>query len=461
MYNSPPFWEHGVFLQPQHFQLAHVQSVRRLAQGMALINPWLWGVRRLVINEEALGHDIFEVVRLELLLPSGDWALVLDNADLASRAFRDLWTNPESPLSISLGLAPLREQGANVIRVQDATKAPEQYRFTASLTPDVTADLYGDGPEAEVSTMRYNLRLCIGPQEGSDLWKMPLARLVRDGERVLLDEHFAPPCVDINAVPVLHRLVRDVRDLLISRSKQLEEYKIVAGDAGLSSLSSLHGITLFSILGVFCRNVPELEAYLAAPSMHPWPVYRALCRLVGELSVFSASLSPLGETSQGERVLPAYDHEHLYECFRSAWTIISRLVDTLVVGPAFSFVLEPREGGKFLGTVMPKSALANMYAYWLLLRTAHQEGLLVHVQTMGKLASSDDMRGLVGQALPGIRLMYAEQPPAGLPRRSDTLYFMIDQNDPLWQKVLQEGDVAFTLPVRPDDLLAQIVVIQR
>ena len=38
---------------------------------------------------------------------------------------------------------------------------------------------------------------------------------------------------------------------------------------------------------------------------------------------------------------------------------------------------------------------------------------------------------------------------------------MIDQNDPLWQKVLQEGEVAFMLPSRPDDLLAQLTVIQR
>ena len=119
MYNSPPFWEHGVFLQPQHFQLSHVQQLRRLAQGMALMNPWLWGVRRVAVNEDALANDIFEVVSLELLLPSGAWVVVPDNAALAPRAFRDAWTNPESPLTISLGLAPLREQGGNVARVDD------------------------------------------------------------------------------------------------------------------------------------------------------------------------------------------------------------------------------------------------------------------------------------------------------------------------------------------------------
>jgi len=461
VYTSTPFWEHGAFLQPQHFQLNHLQQLHGLAQGLALVHPWLWGVRKLVINEEALGNDLFEVVNLELLLPSGAWALVPDNAHLAPRAFREAWTNPESPLQVSLGISPVREQGGNVVRLEDPTQAPEQYRFLAALNPDLVPDLYGDGPEAEVYTLRYNLRLCFGQDEGRDLWKMPLARLVLDGERVHLDTRFAPPCVDINAVPVLHRLVRDVRDSLVSRSKLLEEYKIVAGDAGLSDVSSLHGITLFSILGVLSRNAPELESFLQAPSIHPWPVYRALCRLVGELSVFSANLSPLGETPQGERALPPYDHEHLYACFSSACTIISRLVDTLVVGPAFTFMLDPLPGTPLLGTVMPQSARGNMYSYWLLLRTSQREGLAARVQTMGKLAPSADMQGIIGQALPGIRLLYTEQPPAGLPRRNDTLYFMIDQNDPLWQKVLQQGEVAFMLANRPDDMLAQLTVIQR
>ena len=456
MYNSPPLWEHGVFLQPQHFQLSHLQALRRLASSLALINPWLWGVRSFSVNEDALANGTFEVVSLDLLLPSGDWALVPDNSDIAPRSFHEVWTHPESPLVVFVGLAPFKEQGDNVSREEQ-----EHVRYKARGTPDVYPDLYGDGPSAEVMTMRYNLRLCFGPEEGQNLWKIPIARLVRDGDRVHTDANFVPPMVDIHGATSLHRLVRDVRDSLVSRAKQLEEYKIVAGDAKTSEVSSLHGITLFSILGVLARNAPVFEGFLQAPSVHPWPVYQALCTLVGELSVFSATLSPLGEVVGGERALPPYDHEHLFSCFSSAATIIARLDDTLVVGPAFTFLLDPLEGTNLLHTVMPQSARANTYAYWLLLRTAHRDDLASRVQTMGKLAPSADMRGIMGQALPGIRLFYTEQPPAGLPRRSDTLYFMIDQNDPLWQKVMEEGEVAFMLPGKPDDMLAQLTVIQR
>lgn len=460
MYDSPLFWEHGLFLQPQHFQLAGRQRLSALTRMASLLNPYLWGVRRLAVNEDALNNGVFEVTRLELLLRSGEWALLPANATLPPRSFLADWTAPEEPLSVSLALAEFREQGGNVLRTDDPSGAPETFRYTAPLTPETVPDLMGDGPEADVGTLRYNLRLCLSDSDCPDLPRIPLARLIRDGERIRLDASFTPPCVDIHAVPELRRLLHDVRDTLLSRSRQLEEYKIIAGDAGVSGVSSLHGITLFSILGVLSRNAPELEQILNAPSVHPWPVYRALCRLVGELSVFSASLSALGETRQGTRALPPYDHENPQNCFRAACGIIARLVDTFVIGPAFTFTLEAQDRPDHLCAAMPQNARAGAYAYWLLVRTAHTDGLAERMEHLAKLAPSENIDSIVAQALPGVRLRHAAQPPAGLPLRTDTLYFTIDQNDPLWHKIMQQGNVALMLPRPPEDLSVVLAVIQ-
>ena len=461
MYDNPLFWEHGLFLQPQHFQLAHRQQLATLTRMVSLLNPYLWGVRRLAVNEEALNNGTFEVTQLELLLHSGEWAVLPVNATLPPRSFLASWTTPEEPLPVWLALAGFREQGNNVLRTDAPADAPETVRYTAPLAPETIPDLMGDGPEADVGTLRYNLRLCFSPDDCPDLPRLPLARLVRDGERVRLDASFTPPCVDVNAVPELRRLLHDVRDTLLSRSRQLEEYKIIAGDAGVSGVSSLHGITLFSVLGVLSRNAPELEQFLDAPSIHPWPVYRALCRLVGELSVFSATLSALGETPQGTRALPPYDHENLQHCFRAACDIIARLVDTFVIGPAFTFPLETQGRADHLGTVMPQSARTGVYTYWLLVRTSHAEGLAERMERLAKLAPTENLDGIVAQALPGVRLRRSAQPPAGLPLRGDTLYFTIDQNDPLWRKIMQQGNLALMLPSPPEDLSVVLAVIQR
>ncbi|MDR1934307.1 MAG: type VI secretion system baseplate subunit TssK [Candidatus Accumulibacter sp.] len=459
MDNRLLFWEQGVFLQPQHFQIAQRQQADARALFGALLQPHCWGVFRLKINEDALAAEIFEITELGLLLKDGEWMDYPGNATLAPRPFRAAWQNPEAPLAVHVGLAPFREEGDNVFPTDEPETAPDVYRFTTPLSADPAPDLHGQGAAADVRALRFRLRLCFDDEMQGSLLRIPVARLVRSGERVRLDSHFTPPVVDIQAAGVLVNMLRDVRDVLLSRARQLEEFKLAGGDASSSEVSSLYGITLFCVLGAISRHVPELDQLLLAPRMHPWPVFVALCRMVGELSVFSATLSPLGEVRQGPRALPAYDHKELYECFSAACGIVTRLVDSLVVGPDFAFVLEARDG--FLCTQMPQSARNNSYGYWLLLRSHAAPDLAERARAFGKLAPQPEMANIVARALPGIRLVHADTPPVGLPRRKDTAYFMVDQADPLWEQGLQHGEIAFFLPDAPPDLWVQLTVIRR
>jgi type VI secretion system protein ImpJ len=415
---------------------------------------------RLEINEKALDGEQFEIAALSLLLPEGDWIDFPGNATLAPRPFRAAWQNPEAPLPIFLGVAPFRTEGNNVFQTDDPESAPDGYRFTTPLTPDLVADFHGSGPKADVRTLRYRLRLCFGDEMRNAILRIPVARLILDGERVRLDHAILPPLLDIHAAPALANLLRDVRDVLLSRARQLEEFKMVGGEIakGQNSATSLYAVTLFSILGVISRNVPELDQLLAAPRAHPWFAFLLLARLVGEISIFSPTLTPLGETPQGERAVPPYDHAHPYECFAAAASVITRLVDSLVVGPDFSLTLEARDG--LWHTLIPRSARNNSYSYWLLLRS-QTEALASKAAAFGKLAPSKKLPDIVARALPGIRLAHADAPPVGLPRRKDTAYLQIDQSDPLWEKTLQDGEISFFLPDAPPDLWAQLTIIRK
>lgn len=460
MNDNPIFWEHGVFLQPQHFQLEYIQHIRRAAAAMALLNPYLWGVRRLEVNENAISNGVFEVVSMELLLPSGEWVSFPGNAWLPPRSFGQAWTNPETPLTVYVGIAEFKDGGGNAVKAASPETTAENFRYAAPLEPDSVPDYYCGGPDMDVSTLRYNMRLCFGDDEGGALWKMPLARLIRDGERVRVDERMAPPCVDIAAVPVLHRFVHDVSDTLLSRNRHLEDYKIVTNDGSWQGVQS-NGAVLISILGLLGRSIPELNRWLHAPCAHPWEVYGCLCRIAGELSVFAPDMSPLGETSHGGRIIPAYDHTDLYGCFSAVSRVIIRLVDTLVMGPQYIFDLEQSGAPGVFSAVMPRSALsAGSYDYWLLLRSARVKELL-SASAVGKLAPAAEMQDVVTQALPGVRLRRSDQPPMGLPRRGDMLYFRIDSNDPLWRRLEQDGEISYTLPGAPDDLRVQVAVIER
>ncbi len=459
MHNNPLLWEQGLFLQPQHFQLEHRHLQQNLAQAYALLHPWLWGIRALEVNDIALNTQMLEITRLDMRCPDGTLATFPGNATLAPRSFREVWTTPECPLMVYAGLAPFREEGGNAFGTDDPESAPAHCRYTAPLEPEQIPDLYGGGPAADVRTMRLRLRLLFNDEgAGENVLRIPLLRLKLEGARVLADSAYIPPCLELGASPLLQRMARDVRDTLLARCKQLEEYKVTPSDSSFSAISSMQGMTLFSILGVLSRNAPELEQWLEAPHAHPWQIYLLLCRLVGELSVFSSGLSPLGESTQGGRALPLYDHEALFDCFQAARDIIVRLVNTLVIGPAYTFILENNNG--ILRTTLPQEACAPGYAYWLLLRSQHTDALHDSITQLAKLAPESMLHTVVTQALPGVRMRKEEQPPAGLPRRKDTVYLRIDTGDTLWQQILSSRTLAFTLPESPDDLLAQLTLIQ-
>ncbi len=427
---------------------------------MALLNPYLWGVRRLEVNENAISNGVFEVVSMELLLPSGEWVSLPGSGWLPPRAFGQAWTNPEAPLTVYVGLAEFREAGGNVIRAASPDEAPENFRYAAPLEPDAVPDYYCDGPAMDVSTLRYNMRLCFGEDEGGALWKMPLARLVRDGERVRFDERMAPPCVDIAASPALRHIVRDVLDTLQSRSRHLDDYKISTGDDDWQGVQS-RGAVILAVLGLLGRSIPDLSRWLAAPGAHPWNVYGTLCRIAGELSVFAPDMSPLGETRQGARAVPAYDHQDLYACFSAVSRVILRLVDTLVMGPQFIFDLEPSGARGMFSAAIPRGAISSGGCdYWLLLRS-QRISELSSASAIGKLAPASDISDVVAQALPGIKMRLSERPPMGLPRRGDTLYFKIDSHDPLWLKLEQNGAISYPLPGAPVGVRVQTAVVQR
>ena len=71
------------------------------------------------------------------------------------------------------------------------------------------------------------------------------------------------------------------------------------------------------------------------------------------------------------------------------------------------------------------------------------------------------MPGLIAHALPGLELIHMATAPQGLPRRSYSYYFRIEQISQQWEVVEREGAVALYWLDAPDDLKAEIVVLRR
>ena len=568
---SPIFWEQGLFLQPQHFQLQQRFFQQINTKNLQLLQPYFFGFDNYTINEMQLNNGIFEISKFNALFADGTWVNFPGNAVLVARRFDETWINPEDDLPVYIGISLEKtisdnNKDNNVYQtdLSDLNNLqqllPKNFRYVADYNPQKFSDLLTDETTADVRTLKYNVHLYFGKEieninvvnkeifaevnknnknavininnatnnssnsnninylnnenfantndkinieksiennansatnvannnvinsansfaNSQNVILLPIAILKRDGERIILNKHFVPPMLSLQNSDALRMLVITIRDTLLSRAKQLEEYKIVGND--ITQNANINGgsggvtlyIILFSLLGVISRHVPILNGFINTKNIHPWTIYLELCSLVGELSVFSSDLSPLGENESGQNVLPKYNHNNLYPCFAAATQIITRLVDSLVIGPEYSFVLSLQNDGKYQGlriAYLSHEALSPRYNYWLLIRSQlinnndnNNLNLLNHIKRTAKLAPLSSLNGILARALPGIRLIHSATPPVGVPRRKNTLYFQIEYNDSLWQEVLKNGEVAFALPGQIDDLFVQIMVIEK
>lgn len=457
---SPIFWHQGLFLQPQHFQLAEAfDSFSR--QPLRLYGrQHFWGVGSLSINEPGFGNKLFEIQQGDFVFPDGSYAVYPGNAVLQARSFDDAWVESEKPFTVYLGLYKEDTSGGNVTTVQDYKDAGTLVtRFAASETPEEVPDMLGDGPAAQVRRMRYVLRIFWESEikELENYHLMPIARLEREGEEVKLSQNFIPPILSIHSSNKLFSIVKEVRDLIGSRCRQLETYKSPRDIPGMDL--EIRYLVFLLALRTLNRFVPLLHHYTEGSPLHPWQAYGVLRQIIGELSTFSESVNAFGETRDGSRQLPAYDHENLWLCFSTARRLINTLLEGIMMGPEFLIRLE--YDGEYYSAELPETFFAPGNNYWLVLRTGMQrQRLLESMEHVVKLSAAKNLTTLIARAVPGIPLEYSEETPAGLPRTANAHYFHVDRNSPQWRDVENSQHVSLYWDTAPEDLIAELAVLR-
>lgn len=119
-------------------------------------------------------------------------------------------------------------------------------------------------------------------------------------------------------------MLRDIRDLLTAKGRELSEYK------GQRRIRTTNAGSRYSeyllMIQTVNRYIPLLHHHLEIEETHPCVFYALLRQLVGELSTFSQTVSVLGGP------LPAYRHDQLWECFAAAIRMAIQLLDELTGG---------------------------------------------------------------------------------------------------------------------------------
>lgn len=454
------YWHQGMFLQPQHFQIADQQQQFQLRPLMASGLPHFWGVGELRLALTGLGHRTIEVQDAQLLFPDRSYIEYPGNAVICARSFDPALMQGEPCMTVYLGLKKRSAHDGNVMLAEDLPQAGSAAtRYATLRNPPETADLYSDGPAAQVLTLLHVVRIFLEPEIAAlhDYELIPVASLVRDGDSVKLSDTFIAPCYTIGASRYLTQMMHDIRDELAARARQLQAYKSPR-EMQKAEFDASYLVFLLAL-----RSLNRVSPYLfhlsETKQAHPWLLYGALRQLIGELSSFSERFNMLGDAEDGSGGVAPYDHRNLRDCFMRARQLITQLLNEITVGPEFLASLTWRDG-LCVGD-LPRTFFGQRKRFYLVLRSEQNfEALADSVLREARLAATQEMAGLIGHALPGLELIHMALAPQGLPRRSHTCYFRIEQMSQQWDAVERSGSIALQWLDAPPDLQAEIVVLR-
>lgn len=456
------YWHQGMFLQPQHFQIADRFNQFCQTPLFQIEGPHLWGVGRIEISRAAVNNQSMEITCAHLLFRDGHYVEFPSNAFIAPRTFNSAWIDGDKPLTVYLGVPKLKSQGRNVTEIEHISEAEAaKTRYVTLTNASELPDLYSDSPAAPVQTLVSVVKVFFESElaqlDGYEL--IPVARLRRSADQVVLCDRFVPPVYAMSGSVALQSMLRQIRDDLAGRARQLHEYKSPA-EPGRSEFDASY-IQFFLALRSLNRFAPKLFQLVETGHSHPWHAYGVLREIVGELSSFSERYNMLGEcVVAGGFDLPPYDHSALEVCFGRARFIVAQLLNEISVGPEYVVELEPEQG--MLKGELPQHLCNGQSVPILVVRTQTDATSMVDAVTnRARLAAESELPGLLRHALPGLHLAHMSVVPRGVRRRPFSYFFRIEQLDTLWEAVQREGRIALHLFDAPDDLSAEIIVLRK
>ncbi|HET8905166.1 MAG TPA: type VI secretion system baseplate subunit TssK [Saccharospirillum sp.] len=458
--SKPIFWHQGMFMQPQHFQYSEVYWQSLLGPMQQMMQPHFWGVIDLNLSRSALPNRSCELVSGRFIFPDGSQVSVPDNGQLPKRSFDENAVEPDRPFTIYIGVRSLQQGEPNVTVVNSSGDVQSvKTRYFTRVDPRSAQDLYQDGPDASIQELDYKLEFLFEHEIAlrSEFQVIPVAQVVRDGDQLRYTSDYIPPLVQLGGNASLLSMIREIRDEITGRAIQLDY-----SDASSSGISEFDPNVLRYRIGLqaLSQYVPRLVHLCEQDTIHPWQIYGVLRELIGELSTFSGLVNMVGEKSDGERMVPVYDHTNLTHCFQAVRALVTALLNEISIGPRYLVDMAFEED--VYHADVPEHFFEEQVDYYLVLNTqALADDWRETFETTAKLASFDTVKQLAQRSLPGVPMTLLGSAPIGLPRKAFANYIRLDANNEQWDKVRRQKNAALHWAEAPDDLKCELVILRK
>lgn len=441
---SKVLWGEGLFLRPQHFQRQDAYHEARIQDLSTVLHPYGWGCRRIKFDPQALAGGTLRPLDLSVVFADSEpYDAPVHDALPDAISLKELSSSIQAT-TIHLALPLIRDDGDNCAVADLAQTA--RYR----QTNHATKDLYTDSTEAELAYLGKLTRLLTDDQPRDAYTSVPIARIRRTSTGGFeLDEDFIPPCVCLQASPIL---VRHLRSMLDSLQAKVDALYGVHRQTSQNIIEFRSGdIASFWLLHTINSSFGALTHLLQHQRLHPERLHQELLRMAGALMTFSNNYR-LGD-------LPHYRHELPQQPFERLFEIARDLLDTVISTRYFQISLTEIKPSFHLGRLDSQRIDEGATFYLSVASALPAQEIVQSVPVRFKVGAPDDVEKCVLSALPGVRISHAAQVPAAIPVRPGNQYFQLDPRGPLYERMLKAQSIMIYVPAGVHDLKMELIAV--
>jgi type VI secretion system protein ImpJ len=398
-----------------------------------------WGLRTLDLDTDAFKNGRLQIQRLQARLRDGTVVEVPEEGRLPTLDLNELLVGREH-FTVYLALAKLHANRANV-GTPNATgnsNATDARYFAEEL--EVEDENTGEDRQA-LPFRTYNFKLLTDADDLSGYDTLPIARFEKNAANnnaATLDVNYIPPVLACDAwKPLGVDMLQGMYHHFSGRVDSLANKVLTRGIT--FETRNPGDEVLLGRLAVLNEASTVLNTIAFAQGIHPFTAYLELCRLVGQLAIFTAY----------RRVpqLPPYDHDDLGTCFYK----VKRQLDEMDVD---IFTYEERA---FVGEALRMQV--RMEAKWLEpawqmfvgVQSPLPQAEVIRLLTKAgqldmKIGPGDRVDEIFERGFKGMEFTHAPLPPRVLPSSAGLTYFQVnrDAQKSEWEQVRK----SLTLAIR-------------
>ncbi|GAB1257998.1 type VI secretion system baseplate subunit TssK [Aurantivibrio plasticivorans] len=437
-------WMESQYLFPHHFQQQerYIESV--IEQRAAAIREFVWGFKRIQLDESLLSDKRIGVTEASGIMPDGCPFNLPQQALLP--APKEVGQQVKNELVYLI--LPIYQPGSKYIETNQASDNIARYRLQELEIFDYCSENI-NSETIESATLQF--RIGLESEELGGFTALPFARIqeVTQEGAVILDKHYIPPVLSISANRQLSGYLNDTLGMLGQRGDALAQRFTASTQEG-----SAAAIADFMLLQLINGYQPRLKHLSQQQQLHPETLYRELVSLSGELATFTTKTKRPIDSSR-------YQHNDLVNSFKPIMTSLSKQLSVVLEQTAIPLPVEKRQYGVHVSRITDRSLLNNSRFILAVRAEMSTDQLSRYLPDHIKIGSVDTIRDLVNNQLTGITLSALPVAPREISYHAGFVYFELSSQSEQWQSLKNSAAFAFHIAGDLQDITLEFWAIRQ